>query len=309
MKKSLTIATFISKNENFNNDLDKLINYLSDEYEIETYIFSDKKELIKDNYFLKVNNGQTKYARILELLNCSKNNDILCIDNDIITEKENIKTFLKNSLNIDYSISWGKIKAHNPNNFVSNLVEIDKNLTHDIIRPISWKLKFGISLPGQVFLINKNYFANKLLSNDTVYDDLAIGLIVRHYNMPVYFTDLILGYEEPKRTVKSLVRQRKRWAQGLAEIIHISANMSSQKYVLIHGLIYNLLWLPIDIILIISLLYSKILFLVLFLFIILSLSSKKIKNIFWAFVYILLFWIIYVIWFFEFIKNLKKLKN
>lgn len=309
MKKNLTIVTFISKNEKLNKDIDDLIIFLSKHYKIETLIFSDKNERVKSSYNLFVKSNETKYKRILFAITKSKNSNILCIDNDITTNKDNLQQFISNCFDKNYALSWGKIKAKNPNNLVSHLISIDKNLSHDIVRPLSWNLKIGISLPGQIFMINKEYFIEKLPSTDTVYDDLEIGLITKKYNMPIFFENNVLGCEEPKRNFKDLIEQRKRWAKGYAQVLHNNNDNKLTKYIIIHGIIYNLLWIPINTMLLFLCFISLKYFIILFLALSVILSSKKVKDFLWSILYILLFWIVYIIWLVQLIKEFKIINN
>ena len=241
--KGVTIATFISNNENENEEIYKLTEYLRKNINIQLIVFSDKKSKINKAENL-ITPKMTKYKRIQLLLNNAKFNDILCLDNDITPKKEFILKFVKECLNRDYSIAWGKIKAKKIKGFIPKLINIDKNLSHDYIRPVLWNLNIGISLPGQIFMINKKYLKDNLPNVDTVYDDLMIGAVVREKKYPIYFTKDILGYEKPKENIKQLLKQRIRWAKGLAETIVYNKNSKVFPFILLHGIAFNLLWIP-----------------------------------------------------------------
>ncbi len=307
MKKNLTIATFISNNEQFNNDVIEIVKYLKRDYCVELIVFSNKLILDYDkNVKQIISDNTTKYKRIIKLIEISKNNNILCLDNDITTNKVNLKKFIDYCFTVDYSIAWGKIKSIKLDNFVSHLVAIDKNLSHDYIRPFLWKMNVGISLPGQIFMINKKYYIEKFSIVDTVYDDLAIGITTKKYNMPVYFTKDILGYETPKVSFKELIKQRKRWSNGFAQIIYNNRNSRMEKYVLLHGFMYHLLWIPFYIILILLFFVNLILSLIYLLVFSIILSRKKFIDIFWSFIYIIIFPFVHIIWFVYFNINLIK---
>ena len=186
MTKNITIATFISNNEKDNEEIYDIIHFLKDNFaNSDVIIFSNYE--IKDKTFNNIVTPQmTKYKRIRLLLEEAKFDNILCFDNDITIDRENIIKFIKNCLNTDYSIAWGKIKAKKIKGFIPKLINIDKNLSHNYIRPFLWNTKLGISLPGQVFMINKHYFRNNLPNINTVYDDLMIGAVVRKENLPIY---------------------------------------------------------------------------------------------------------------------------
>lgn len=241
--KGITIATFISNNEDENKEFYKLTEYLNRFINIQIIVFSNKR-IDSNKAKVFITPQMTKYRRIQMLLNESKYDDILCLDNDITPKKEQILKFVKECLNKKYSIAWGKVKAENIKGFIPKLIDIDKNLSHDYIRPTLWSLNIGISLPGQIFMINKRYLKDNLPNVDTVYDDLMIGAIVRENKYPVYFTKDILGYERPKKNIEQLLRQRIRWAKGLAETIIYNKGSNIFPYILLHGFAFNLLWIP-----------------------------------------------------------------
>lgn len=304
--KGITIATFISKNEGENKELYELIKYLKRHIEIETIIFSELK-IEETNLKVIVTPKMTKYKRIQILLKEAKFNDILCIDNDVTPNKTNIYKFINECLNIDYSIAWGKIKAENIRGFIPKLIDIDKNLSHNYIRPTLWKLNIGISLPGQIFMINKKYLKNKLPDIDTVYDDLMIGATVRENKYPICFVKDILGYERPKKNIKELINQRIRWSKGLAETIIYNKKNKVLPYIILHGFSFNLLWIPVYIILFGLLKINSILGILSIALIAYHLTEKNIKNVIWAIIYMMFFPFVYLVWGISFVYNLIKI--
>lgn len=306
--KNITIATFISSKEKKNNDFIEVIKFLARSFELEVLVFCDfyMKDL-PNNIIQIVTPGMTKYKRIEKLLSISKNDNILCIDNDITINKENLKKFINECISKEYAVAWGKIKAIPVKSFIAHLICVDKNLSHDYIRPMLWKLNIGISLPGQIFMINKKYYIDKFPKYDTVYDDLTIGIITKKNSMPIYYTKEILGEELPKSTFINLLKQRKRWAKGFAESIYHNRKNKMLKYVIIHGFMYHLLWIPFYIILILSMLITPILPIIIICIVCILLADKKLKDILWSFAYILVFPIVHIVWLIAFIKNMIKL--
>ena len=304
----ITIATFISKNEYENKNFYELIEYLKKYIKVEVIIFSNLE--IEDKDFKVIVTPQmTKYGRIQMLLKEAKFDDILCIDNDITPNKNNILKFIMKCLNIEYSIAWGKIKAENIKGFIPKIIEIDKNLSHNYIRPTLWRLHIGISLPGQIFMINKKYMKNKLPDVDTVYDDLMIGAKVRENGYPIYFVKDILGYEKPKKDIKQLLNQRIRWAKGLAETIIHNKKNKVLPYIILHGFSFNLLWIPIYIIIFELLKINLVLGTLIIVLISYFLTERKIKNILWSIMYMMFFPFVYVVWGASLIYNLIKIEK
>ena len=79
------------------------------------------------------------------------------------------------------------------------------------------------------------------------------------------------------------------------------------KYVIIHGFMYHLLWIPFYIILILLTLITPILPIIIICIVCILLADKKIKDILWSFAYILVFPVVHIVWLISFIKNMIKL--
>ncbi len=292
----ITIATFISNNEKDNAEMYDIINFLKDNFiNNEVIIFSNYE--IEDKTFNNFITPQmTKYKRIKILLKEAKFDNILCFDNDITMDKENIIKFIKNCFDVNYSIAWGKIKAKKIKGFIPKLINIDKNLSHNYIRPFLWNIKLGISLPGQIFMIKKSYFSNIMPNIDTVYDDLMIGTIVRKNNLPIYFVKDVLGYEKPKGNIKKLLKQRIRWAKGLAETIIYNCKSKILIYILLHAISFNLLWIPMYILLYYIFKFNIFLAIISILLICYVLTDNRGKDMFWALMYMIIFPFVYIVW-------------
>ena len=303
--KSLTIATFISNNEKCNENFFKFIEYIQKELSVKVIIFTDQKiENINHNFKQIVKNKTTKYKRIIQLIKLSETNNILCIDNDITIDYKNLKNFITEFIDSKYAIGWGKIRTININKFIPQLIKIDKNLSHDFIRPLLWKLKLGISIPGQIFALKKDKFIDKLPKIDTVYDDLTIGMIARKNNFEYFYSKSYLGSEFPKGNFIDLIKQRIRWSKGMAQSIFNGIKYNMLNFVLIHAFMYHMLWIPYYILLFIISKYNLIFASILFLLVSMILSEVKIKDILWAICYMLIFPIIHSIWFIFFIYNI-----
>lgn len=306
--KCITIATFISKNEYENKKIYETINYLKKYFRVDVIIFSDN-EMENKNKGIKtiITPKMTKYRRIQILLNEAESNDILCIDNDIEPNRENILNFINKCLKVNYSIAWGKVKAQKTKGVIPKIINIDKNLSHDYIRPTLWKMNIGISLPGQIFMINKKYFKDKLPKIDTVYDDLMIGAVAREKHYPIFFVKEILEYEKPKKNIIELLQQRIRWAKGLAETIMYNRKNKVLPFILLHGFFFNLLWFPIYLIIFTLIKINLLLGLFMIALISYLLTEKDIREIIWSIMYMIVFPLVYVVWGISLIYNLIKI--
>ncbi|MBV5330137.1 MAG: glycosyltransferase family 2 protein [Chlorobium sp.] len=240
---TLSLVTFISGNEVIGDKFIALAARLRQKYSnLAVYAFTNQQEQICDKVQQIVSPGTTKYARIQRLLDETHSSFCLCIDNDVTPDLDAVLVFLQEAFAYQADLSWGCIGVVHRLGMTAKLVEIDKMLSHHVIRPTLWKLGWGASLPGQLFLMKSKSFYGRLDAADTVFDDLTIGICARRYNCLVYFTSKTLGYEEPKITVTSLITQRIRWAKGFAQVL--AANLQNPKsmlLVLVHGVFYHLL--------------------------------------------------------------------
>lgn len=243
---TLTIVTFISNNENFNCDilrfyveLKKILDY------VELIVFSEHENLevleVHDaNIKEIVCPNTTKYKRILASLQIANSEAILYIDNDILPKFSSLYKFISDfDDNVD--LYFGRISVKEPITFVEKLIQIDKTLSHKFIRPLLWRLNIGISVPGQIFMLRRAKFANNLDVNDTVFDDLAIGICANENKYNVQVSNAVLGEEKAKPSFRELLKQRKRWAQGYYESLLRAKGRKIFNLVAVHGATYHLL--------------------------------------------------------------------
>lgn len=302
----ISLATFISGKETFSDDFNELQEYLKKYHNVQAYVFTDEYIDEIPNSIIQINMPHTsKYLRIMRIVEESLNDSILFIDNDIIVDKDAVNRFLSEYREGEYALAWGRIGTTINTGFVPALIEIDKILSHNIIRPCLWKLGVGISLPGQIFVLNKKYFLGCMQARDTVYDDLALGVVLKKNHFPFFQSKEYLGTEMPKQNIHELIRQRKRWAQGYSETLYNNRKDSILRYILIHGFAYHFLWIPVWFG-IIYMLVNRLLLSAMVLVLLISsvLSWGKAKRFLVAFQYIFVFPFVHLNWLLAFLKNL-----
>ena len=294
---NLTIVTFVTAGELPNAYIVELAESLASflKVNVDILLYSDRN-LTVDNVKVVTSLKTTKYKRIMHALELCRSKYILCIDNDITPDKAAVSAFVQRVAAGSHDLAWGKIRADESVRIIANLVDIEKRLSHDFIRPFLWQNGLGISLPGQVFMINAETFRNALPDVDTVYDDLMIGLCARLNNFRYLYSSDVLGYEKPKVTLYGLIRQRIRWAKGLAEIIRFTHHTEGLKYVLLHAFCFNLLWLPFYVVMLSVLLYCPAVSVLLYVVYILFLSKLRPERVPVSIIYTLVFPAVYMIW-------------
>lgn len=184
----------------------------------------------------------TKYARLRKYIQQDDSEYYLCIDNDIRGNNECIQPFLLEMIRCKYDLGWGKIAAENSNRMVGKLVAIDKILSHYILRPLLWKFRIGISIPGQLFCLKGSFIRDHFMQYDTYLDDLAIGLYAREKKCRILCSKNILGYELPNETFCNLLLQRKRWAIGFSSVFFNHHDFIAKMLLCIHMFSYHFLW-------------------------------------------------------------------
>lgn len=245
----LCLVSYISGKETFTKAISSLASLLADDYpNFNCVIFTEGSFLPPPDVSFPIKQVRlagTKYKRMKQLIQDEDADYYISVDNDIEFSLPTIKQFIQKVVDENYDVGWGKILAKPSSNFVSRLVEVDKNLSHHYIRPLLWKSGFGITIPGQCFMIKRDAFRERLPEVDTYLDDLALGLCVNLNSnvLKIYRGKEIVGYEESNDSLLGLFKQRARWAHGFMSILKSTTSSEGKKLITIHGLSYHSLWL------------------------------------------------------------------
>lgn len=309
--KELCLVTYTRSNEGFTDELDKIANsfYKKYKYFFKVVVCCEKRfEIDNKPYEIEfIETSGTKYRRLINLMEIDDSKYYLSIDNDITGNIDELLKFVDELIENNYEVGWGKICANKPEGFISNMVAVDKLLSHNIIRPLLWKIGVGISIPGQIFCIRGESYRGKLIDLDTFLDDLALGLYVNVNCSRKYVVPNVLGLETPNNQFKGLWKQRQRWAIGYATILKSISDISEYKSkVIIHGLSYHFSWiLNWLIIFILALTFWPLS--VLYIFIIGILISKQdLCMLAYAILYQFIFPIFHIRWGIAFLNEMRK---
>ena len=308
MIRSISIVTFISGTERLNHHIIGFYRFISKQLDhCELVIYSDEKVLeqkrIADENIREVyGNAISKYKRIIDSLTSCRYEHILFIDNDIKIDFAELSQAILQCPD-DADLFFGKISVSSTNTFTEHLIKIDKILSHNIIRPLLWNMNVGISIPGQVFIMKRKSFINVLRQYDTLFDDLTIGICAKENNMTVKHTKAVLGNEKPSANIKTLIKQRIRWAKGYSQTLRFNKNSRCFHYIVIHGAAYHVSVAAIDLIEAILLMYSPCISAVLFMLILVTLSDSDIKEFPYVLAYMLVFPVIHSVWLTTLIKD------
>lgn len=309
--KKLCLVTYTRSNEGFTNELDRICSVFYKRYknEFKVVICCEKYFDITDKpYDIELMEMMgTKYIRLISLMENDDSEYYLSIDNDITGNIDALLDFVHGIITDDYEVGWGQIIAKRQKGFISNMVAVDKLLSHNIIRPLLWKLGVGISIPGQIFCIKGESYRGKLIQLDTFLDDLALGLYVNINNSKKYVLSTVLGQEQPNSKFGGLWKQRARWAVGYSTILKAVKNKKECKdKIIIHGFSYHFLWLlNWTIMILLSFVYWP-LAIAYVLIISAWISKKDLSMIIYSLMYQFIFPIFHVRWIITFISEMRK---
>lgn len=184
----------------------------------------------------------TKYRKLLHALDNTEHRNLLSLDNDIEADIPALLSLVEKALNGNYDLAWGRIHSRQVSNFVSRLVEVDKLLSHTVLRPLLWRLNLGVTIPGQCFLLKTDSFKGHLPYTDTFLDDLSIGLYAAKHRLRHLYIQEVVAFELPSYSVTTLWKQRARWAKGFNQSLSCTSLDSYDRRLLwIHAFCYHFL--------------------------------------------------------------------
>ena len=311
---TISIVTFISGDETFSDNFSKLCAMIANSgFLVDAIVYCDhalsnqKHNQCQCRYLNTL--GYTKYARIQAAVRDARSDFLLFVDNDLQSDCAACLQFIRDCLAAKCYVAWGRIGSVATPGIVPGMIQNDKRLSHDFIRPFLWSIHLGVSIPGQLFMMDRHFAELYLPSEDTIFDDLTIGIAARIHHVRVFASRTVLGYESPKITVEGLVRQRCRWAKGFAQVFDANFGKSSLLFVIIHALAYHFLWIPFLLFFAFLLLHPLAAFVCLLCFTY-WLARYKVKNIPISILYIIVFPFFHFVWIIFFlIAYVKILKN
>lgn len=312
---SISIATFISHKEQFNLQIVELYRFLKERCRFaELIVFADKeptdadsvgKLRLEQELVVEVCPNTTKYRRILRAIELARTDRILFVDNDISPDMAALYQFLQ-GCDEEADLAFGRIGGSSVHTLTERLVQVDKSISHKIIRPFLWACDIGISVPGQVFVINKLKFGKDLADVDTVFDDLFLGICAKSHGYTVQRSKLTLGYEQPSANFLTLCRQRLRWAKGFAQSLWFHRKNQCFPLVVIHGLAYHASLILLDAILLLMavIVPYALIPLVLWLLLGLFMCDFRLRELPFSLLYTVIFPVLHLVWFCALTKHL-----
>jgi cellulose synthase/poly-beta-1,6-N-acetylglucosamine synthase-like glycosyltransferase len=182
----------------------------------------------------------TKFSKLTEVLQRTRSRYILSLDNDIAADLSNLVSLVTQTVDGDYDLSWARIHTRHVSTIISRLVEVDKLVSHTLLRPLLWKHHLGVTIPGQCFLLKTVCFRGQLPKTDTFLDDLSIGLYAAKHRLKYLYVDDVVAYELPAYSFVDLWKQRLRWATGFRQSMSCTTlTMRDKRLLYFHAFCYH----------------------------------------------------------------------
>lgn len=245
--RELAIVTYLRDQERLTPDLIEIGNQLHRRYPdlvMELYAEATGKVPAPGADFpIRITRIQgTKYRKLLHALQGTGHRYLLSLDNDIAADIPGLLRLVAQTVEGGFDLGWGRVHSRRVSNFISRLVEVDKLLSHTVLRPALWRLHLGVTIPGQCFLLKAASFQNTLSGTDTFLDDLSIGLHAAKYRLRYYYAQEVVAFELPSYSCAALWKQRSRWATGFRQSLSCATLSHQDRGLLwIHAFCYHLL--------------------------------------------------------------------
>jgi cellulose synthase/poly-beta-1,6-N-acetylglucosamine synthase-like glycosyltransferase len=243
----LAIVTYLRDQEQLTSELIEIGNQLQQRYPslvMELYVESAMPVSAPGADFpIHITHLQgTKYGKLLHALQDTDHRYLLSLDNDIAANISGLLHLVAQTIEGDFDLGWGRIHSRRISNFISRLVEVDKLLSHTVLRPALWRLHLGVTIPGQCFLLKTMLFQSSLPNTDTFLDDLSIGLYAAKHRLRYHYAHEVVAFELPSYSFKGLWKQRLRWSTGFRQSLSCSTLTRQDRRLLwIHAFCYHLL--------------------------------------------------------------------
>ncbi len=183
----------------------------------------------------------SKIRRLADLIDA----DVFCIcDPDLTVEEEACRVILQQaSADVRAGkevVAFGIVEGKDDGTLLSQVVAVDKWLSHRVLRRFLWAAGIGITLPGQFLILSPGLLRSIDPGVNTYLDDLCLGWLARWRGVRVHRVAKVVGEEDPRSRWASLLTQRIRWMRGIASLFgHFVSHPSAFGLLGVHYLAYH----------------------------------------------------------------------
>lgn len=171
--------------------------------------------------------------------------DLFCIcDPDLTVEEEACRVILQQAFADVRAgkevVAFGIVEGKDDGTLLSQVVAVDKWLSHRVLRRFLWAAGIGITLPGQFLILSPGLLRSINPGVDSYLDDLCLGWLARRRGVRVHRVAVVVGEEDPRSRWASLLTQRVRWMRGIASLFgHFASHPSAVGLLGVHYLAYH----------------------------------------------------------------------
>lgn len=163
----------------------------------------------------------SKLRRIADLVET----DLFCICDPDFTVDEKGCLFVLRQAIADMRagkevVAFGIVEGKIDRTLLSQVIAVDKWLSHRILRRFLWTFGIGLTLPGQFLMVSSSLLHNLPHRIDSYLDDLYLGWVARQRGTIIRRVSVVTGCEEPRMNWSSLLTQRCRWMRGLMQLFY-----------------------------------------------------------------------------------------
>ena len=171
--------------------------------------------------------------------------DLFCIcDPDLTVEEDACRAVLQQAIADVQAgkevVAFGIVEGRDDGTLLSQVIAIDKWLSHRVLRRFLWAAGVGITLPGQFLIVSPGLLRSLEPGVDSYLDDLYLGWVARQRGVCVHRVPVVVGKEDPRSSWLSLLTQRGRWMRGLVCLFrHLLPHPSALGLLGIHFVAYH----------------------------------------------------------------------
>lgn len=199
----------------------------------------------------------TKLSKIRRLAKLVETDLFLICDPDLTIREDGcravVSSALKEAVLGTEVVAFGVVQGKSDGTLLSQIIAVDKWLSHRVLRPLLWLIGIGVTVPGQFLVVSSSMLRSLNPAVDSYLDDLYLGWVARRRGVRVLRVAMIVGEEDPRSSWVSLLTQRVRWMKGIISLSgHLARHPSALALIGVHYFAYHgipILWMTLVVLL------------------------------------------------------------
>jgi len=213
---------------------------------VRVVILSEHPETRGDGFGIVAVTPGTKLSKLRRLAEMVAA-DLVCVcDPDLTINDEACRDVLRRAAREANAgrevVAFGVVEGRDDGTLLSQVIALDKWLSHRVLRKSLWSLRVGLTLPGQFLIVSPGLLRKLEPGVDSYLDDLYLGWLARANRARVHRVPVVVGEEDPRSGWRSLLAQRVRWMRGLASLVgHLRTSPAAVSLLATHYFAYHAL--------------------------------------------------------------------